>query len=280
MIPTAEKIKKILANNKNIVVLSGLNVMHETGLNGIRAEHIAYEIEEKYGYSNDEIISSAFFSRRSDIFFDYYRNIILNVDNPQPTIVHKAICQMQEDGKVDAIITRTAYELFQKAGCTDVLSMHGSVEENTCPACGKVFGMKYIKDSSGVPVCDECRVPLRPGFSLLGERVDNGKMTKGCNLVENAEVLLIIGASMRAPLCQYVVKYYSGNKMILINTSEEMGDERADYRLYGELSELVPDLTGYEENRKKKTETPEDIHKKPETQEEENQEKKSQDKTD
>lgn len=254
MNPTAEKIKKILAKNKKIVVLSGLNVMHETGLNGIRAEHIAYEIEEKYGYSNDEIISSAFFSRRGDIFFDYYRNIILNVEDPQPTPVHKSICQMQEDGKVDGIITRTTYELYEKAGCKDVLSMHGTVEENTCPACGKVFGMKYIKSSSGVPVCDECRVPLRPGFNLLGERVDNGKMTKGCNLVENADVLLILGASMRSPLCQYVVKYYTGNKMILINTGEELGDERADYRLYGKLSELVPFVTGYEENRKKRTE--------------------------
>lgn len=254
MNPTAEKIKKILEDNDGIVVLSGLNVMHETGLNGVRAEHMAYETEEKYGYSNDEIISSAFFSRRSDIFFDYYRNVILNVENPQPTPVHKAVCQMQEDGKVDAVITRTTYELYNKAGCRNVLSMHGSVEENTCPACGKVFGMSYIKASAGVPVCDECRMPLRPGFILLGERVDNGKMTEGCNLIEKANVLLVLGASVRSPLCQYVVKYYTGNKMILINTSEEMGDERADIRLYGKLSELVPYVTGYEENRKRKKE--------------------------
>lgn len=273
MVPAADEMKGILENNKNIVVLSGLNVMHETGLNGIRAEHIAYEIEEKYGYSNDEIISSAFFSRRGDIFFDYYRNIILNIDDPQPTLVHKAICQMQEDGKVDAVITRTTYELYQKAGCKNVLSMHGTVEENICPSCGRLFGMKYIKASSGVPVCDECKVPLRPGFNLLGERVDNGKMTRGCNLVENANVLLVLGASVRSPLCQYVVNYYTGNKMILINTSEEMGDERADYRLYGKLSELVPYVTGYEADRKKKEEAGTNGSQEPEAEKTEHQDK-------
>ena len=140
--------------------------------------------------------------------------------------------------------------------------------------------MKYIKSSSGVPTCDECYIPLRPGFILLGERVDNGKMTKGCNLVEKADVLLILGASMRSPLCQYVVKYYTGNKMILINTAEEMGDEKADYRLYGKLSEIVPYVTGYEENRKEKKELLKDSMEAALTQEEEKQETESQDETD
>jgi len=65
-------IKDIIKNGSNIVVLGGINVMLETGLNGVRAEHIAYDIEQKYGYSNDDIISSLFFSRRGDIFYNYY----------------------------------------------------------------------------------------------------------------------------------------------------------------------------------------------------------------
>ena len=49
----AERIKEIIDKSGNIVVLSGLNVMRETGLNGVRAEHLAYETEEKYGYANE-----------------------------------------------------------------------------------------------------------------------------------------------------------------------------------------------------------------------------------
>ena len=248
----ADKMKKILADSSNIVVLSGLNVMRETGLNGIRAEHIAYEIEEEYGYSNEEIISSAFVSRRSDIFFDYYKNIILNIDNPQPTLVHKSIAQLQEKGKIDGIITRTTYGLYRKAGCKNVLEMHGTVDENVCPVCGKTFDMNYIKKAPGIPVCDECQMPLRPGFTLLGERVDNGKVTDSCNLVEKAEVLLILGAAIRSPLCQYVIRYYQGNKMLLINTQEKMGDDIANCRIYGSLSELIPYVTGYEEKKETK----------------------------
>lgn len=246
MNPTADKIKKILDNSTNIAVLSGLNVMRETGLNGVRAEHIAYEIEEQYGYSNDEIISSAFYSRRGDIFYDYVKNIILNIDDPQPTPVHKAVRQMQQQGRVKEIVTRTVYELYEKAGCRHVIDLHGSVEKNVCQTCGKIFGMEYIKHAKGTPVCDVCKVPLRPGFTLLGEQVDNGKVTHASNVVEDAEVLLVVGAAVRDPLCQHLVRYYTGNLFILINTEEKHGDERADYRLYGKLSELVPYVTGYD----------------------------------
>lgn len=92
----AERIKEIIDKSGNIVVLSGLNVMRETGLNGVRAEHLAYETEEKYGYANEEIISSAFYARRSEIFYDYIKNVTINKETAEPTVVHKAIRQLQQ----------------------------------------------------------------------------------------------------------------------------------------------------------------------------------------
>ena len=50
-----ETIKNIIRNGGNIVVLGGIEVMLEAGLNGVRAEHIAYEYRTKYGYPNDDI---------------------------------------------------------------------------------------------------------------------------------------------------------------------------------------------------------------------------------
>ena len=38
-----EIIKNIIKNGSNIVVLGGIEVMMEAGLNGVRAEHIAYD---------------------------------------------------------------------------------------------------------------------------------------------------------------------------------------------------------------------------------------------
>lgn len=245
-----DKVKEIITNSEHIVVLSGVNVVLEMGLNGVRAEHIAYDIEEKYGYSNDEIVSSAFFARRGDIFYKYYKDIILNQE-PKPGIVQKAVRQLQEDERIDTIVTRSVYELYEKAGCEDVIDLHGSAEQNVCQTCGKVFGTDHIKNAKGTPLCDVCQMPLRPGFTLLGEQVDNGKVTQASNAVEEAEVLLIIGSSLRSPLCRNMTRYYSGDKMILINKEEALGDENANYRLYGRMDEIVPYVTGYDPERKK-----------------------------
>ena len=48
--------RKLTRESDHIVLISGLGVARAAGLNGVRAEHIAYDIEQKYGYSNDEII--------------------------------------------------------------------------------------------------------------------------------------------------------------------------------------------------------------------------------
>lgn len=113
-----EIIKNIIKNGSNIVVLGGIEVMMEAGLNGVRAEHIAYDIEQKYGYSNDDIVSSLFFSRRVDIFYDYYKEIILNKDKLEPTSVHRDVAKLQHYGKIDTVITRMVYSLYQKADVT------------------------------------------------------------------------------------------------------------------------------------------------------------------
>lgn len=235
---TLDQIKQIVADSKHITVVSGLEISKAAGLNGVRSEDIAYDVEQKYGYSNDEIVSALFLSRRVDIFFDYYRNIILNKFPMTPTKVHEGIALLEKAGKLDAVVTRSTYNLHQDAGCRKVIALHGSVEENKCPNCGKIFDSAFIKKSTSVPVCDECQVTIRPGFVLMGEMVDNGKMSKACDAVENAEVVIVVGASANSTLCRHLLKYYTGKKLILLNVKETHGDEKIPYRVYGDLCEM------------------------------------------
>ena len=42
-----------------------------------------------------------------------------------------------------------------------------------------------------------------------------------------------------------MVKYYQGDKMILLNTKETPGDEIANYRAYGNLSEMFSQIMSF-----------------------------------
>ena len=55
-------------------------------------------------------------------------------------------------------------------------------------------------------------------------------------------------------MCLNLTKYYKGDKMLLLNTHEMVGDDRANYRAYGDLCELfkyVADIP-LPQNKKKK----------------------------
>ena len=128
-----DKIREVLRSNQNIVLVSGSEAMRETGLNGIRAEHIAYDIEEQYGYDSDEIVSSLFLTRQADKFYDFYKNIILNKIDVELTEVFKTAARMEQEGRLSAIVTRMVYGLYQRAGCKNVVELYGSAEENRRP---------------------------------------------------------------------------------------------------------------------------------------------------
>lgn len=233
-----EKMRNIIRGGGNIVVLAGMNITYDVGLNGVTAEHIAYDVEEKYGYSNDEMASSLFFTRRAELFYKYYKEVILNIENPQPSSIHYGIYRLQQCGKLSAVVTRSVYSLYNKAGCSNVIQLHGSVDENICPRCKRLYDSNYIKYAKGIPVCEQCGVTLRPGFALKGEVIDNGKISRASNAVENASILLVIGAGINSTLCRYMVKYYKGDKLLLLNDEEKVGDDRANYRAYGNIREM------------------------------------------
>lgn len=237
-----EKVKELIKESNRIAVLGGMQSELEAGLNGVRAEHLAYEIEEKYGYSTDEIITPSFLSKRVNIFYDYYKNIILNREKMVPDGMHKALARLDEQGKISCITTRSVYGLYEKAGVRHIVSLHGTVAQNKCPHCGREYGAEYIMDAKEVPECEDCKVLLRPGFSLFGEMIDNGKMTACANSVEEADVLLVVGATMTSPLCRYVLKYYTGDKLVLISNNPMPEDEQADYVLYGNCAEIMEQL--------------------------------------
>lgn len=56
-----EKLAEILENSKYTVVLSGYGMIIESGYPALRDGDISYDIEQKYGYSLEELLHSSFY---------------------------------------------------------------------------------------------------------------------------------------------------------------------------------------------------------------------------
>ena len=129
-----------------------------------------------------------------------------------------------------------------KAGCKNVIELHGNVYDNFCPHCGRKYPMEYIRDAKKIPLCEKCQIPVRPKVMLFGEQVDNQLMTHAVNEISKADVLLLLGTTFSSGLCDQYVKYFEGSSLILINGQEHFMDEKADVILHEEVKTALPKI--------------------------------------
>lgn len=219
---------RILKESKYTTVLSGFEMLLESGYPAIRDGDESYDIELKYGYSAEELLSSAFYSTRKEQFYEFYRNEILKPLEIPPGKCFYHMAELERHGLVQTIITRRFFGLPKRAGCQNVIYLHGNVFNNYCPHCGRRYPMEYIRDSKRIPLCESCKTPVRPDICLYGEMVDNAVITRAAEEVSKAEVLLILGSNLKTYLCTQLIDYYDGEQIIVVNPEKHFSDAYAD----------------------------------------------------
>ncbi len=243
-------ILQILENSRYTVVLTGAGMMLESGYPLLRDGEESYEIENKYGYSYEEIFSSGFYAARKELFFQLYKDVMLRtVQNTPPGPGYACLKKLQDYGKIQSVVTRRIAGLERRAGCTNVVEMKGSILDNVCPNCGRQYSIEYITAAKGVPLCEQCLVAIRPQVCLFGEMINNALMTRAAEEVSRAEALIVLGASLHSPLCSQLLQYYTGTNLVLVTDSEHYSDQQADEIVYGRCDDFLKRIVNEYESR-------------------------------
>ena len=159
---------QILKESTYTTVLSGYAMLEESGYPAIRDGEASYDIEQKYGYSADEMFSSSFYSTRTEQFFRFYRDEILSALDKPPGKCFYEMAELERRGLIHSIITRRVFGLPESAGCRNVINLHGSVYENYCQRCGRKYPVEYIRNSSVFPSARTATRPSGPKCACLG----------------------------------------------------------------------------------------------------------------
>lgn len=240
---TVELLRRVLDESRYTVVLLGSQMHQEAGYQELKSAEKTYEIEKKYKTSPDYIFSSVYYNTRTDQFFDFYKNEIINEDI-EPTESAYALAAMERAGKLQCIVSNDIFELSQRAGCENVINLRGSVYHNQCRHCGREYSLDYMRKTKGIPLCEACNSVIRPMVYLYGEMLDSRLMTRTTEEVEKADVLLILGADLDSETFQNYLKYFQGRKLVLIHESENYLDQNADILFVDQPKHVLPKL-GY-----------------------------------
>ncbi|MCT6798230.1 hypothetical protein JMK15_15515 [Blautia hydrogenotrophica] len=234
-------LKKMLLESDYLVILKGIGVSMECGCTSYRRSKYAYEIEEKYGRSPEEIFSAGFYNTRVREFFEFYKNdLISSLGEINDGL--KTLKKLEDMGVLKMIITRDIFSLAHRAGCKNVIELHGSVYHNECPHCRRKYPLEYIRDSKGVPRCENCGTTIRPQIVLAGEMVNNALSTKAADEVSKADTLLLLGCDMSSVLAESFLRYFTGKRVILIHNREHYADSKADLVIHGKSMDILAQL--------------------------------------
>lgn len=238
-----QKAKRIIRDGNRIVVLSGEGLSTENGLLGLRAEKLEYDIEAEYGYSPEEIASMAFYNRRTEMFYNYYKKYVIDLEKMKPQKAHYAIAELEKQGKLSHVITNSIYGLYQMAGVKQIMELHGSIHRNICPRCNRTYPVEYIANAAGVPYCEHCKIPIQPTFYMFGERLDNGLVSECTEIVSKADIAILLGLSWNSPLVDYVKNYFNGNHVIIIEGKQDFNKNLdTSVVLEGSCNEILPQI--------------------------------------
>ncbi len=233
-----EQLKQWIEASDNIVFFCGAGVSTESGIPDFRSVDGLYH--QKYDYPPETILSHTFYMEKTEEFYKFYRDKMLALD-AKPNAAHLKLAELEEKGKLKAVVTQNIDGLHQAAGSKNVLELHGSVHRNYCRKCGKLYDAHYIKESTGVPMC-ACGGQIKPDVVLYEEGLDSVTMQATIHFISEAEILIIGGTSLAVYPAAGLIDFYRGNKLVLINKSATPMDGRADLVIQAPIGEVFSQI--------------------------------------
>ena len=231
-----EKINKLIEYIKecnNIVFFGGAGVSTESGIPDFRSKDGLYNM--KYDYPPEEILSHTFFVHNPKEFYRFYKDK-LNSLKYEPNITHKVLAKLESIGKLTSVVTQNIDGLHQKAGSKKVLELHGSVLRNYCTKCNTFYDANYIFNSKTlIPTCEKCGQIIKPDVVLYEEPLNNEIYEEALKDIAKADMLIIGGTSLAVYPASYLVQYFRGKYLVLINKSTTPLDSRADLVIHDSL---------------------------------------------
>lgn len=116
-----EIFKQLINKSNKIVFFGGAGVSTESGIPDFRSKDGLYN--QQYKYPPETILSHTFFINNTDEFYKFYK-AKMNSLKYQPNITHIKLAELENNGKLKAVVTQNIDGLHQKAGSKIVYELH------------------------------------------------------------------------------------------------------------------------------------------------------------
>ena len=231
-------LQTMIDQSNKIVFFGGAGVSTESGIPDFRSVDGLYH--QKYDYPPETILSHSFFVDKPEEFYKFYQDKMLALDK-LPNPAHKKLAELEQAGKLLAVITQNIDGLHQAAGSKTVYELHGSVHRNYCRKCGRSFDAQYVKDCGGVPYCP-CGGLIKPDVVLYEESLDETTLERSVRALSQADMMIIGGTSLAVYPAAGLINYFKGKYVVVINKGRTNRSTRADLTIDAPIGQVLEQI--------------------------------------
>ena len=229
------KLQEIIDDSRRIVFFGGAGVSTESGIPDFRSADGIYH--QHYKYAPEQVVSHSFFKAHTEVFYEFYKEKMMCLE-AEPNAAHRKLAQLEEAGRLTAVITQNIDGLHQKAGSKKVYELHGSIHRNYCQKCGRFYDAAFVKEAPGIPRC-ECGGIIKPDVVLYEESLDSMTIEKSVRAIAEADTLIIGGTSLVVYPAAGFIDYFRGRHLVVINKSATAREVGAELSISAPIGEIL-----------------------------------------
>jgi NAD-dependent deacetylase len=236
-----------LTGARRVVALTGAGISTESGIpdyrgpNGVWTRDPDAEklVTLSYYVSDPDIRRRAWQMRRD-----------LQVGDIAPNAGHRALADLERQGRLRALVTQNIDGLHQQAGSSPdvVLELHGTVHEVECLSCGDrttmESAMERVDAGEPDPACLICGGILKSATISFGQLLDPQVIGAAAEAAADCDVFLAVGTSLTVHPAAGLTDLAAdaGARIVVVNAEPTSYDDIADLVVREPIGTALPRL--------------------------------------
>ncbi len=237
--------RRLIAEARRILVLTGAGISTDSGIqdfrgpNGLWTKNPAAEkMATLHHYMGDPEVRRA----------SWQMKLASSDKTRLPNPGHRALVELELQGRLDTLITQNVDGLHQDAGSDParIVEIHGTLREAICMQCGERGPMdpilERVSQGEADPECRQCGGILKSATISFGQGLVAEDLERSQLAAESCDLMLAIGSTLAVyPIANVVpVAKQVGARVIILNGDRTEMDDLADVLLHGGISEILP----------------------------------------
>jgi len=226
-----------LQRANRILVFTGAGISTNCGVPDFRGPNGLYSrVKEQYGLPYGEaLFDISYFQQQPEAFYNFSKELFC--DEMEPSLSHHFLAKLEEQGKIEILVTQNIDMLHIRSGSINVVECHGTYQSGHCLSCGKSFPLSEFEQAmkaGEVPHCS-CGGVLKPDIVFFGETLPESFNHLLSNPPE-ADLLLVLGTSLTVyPATSLVLDALQRMPSIMINLGATEYDHLFDQVIYQDI---------------------------------------------